>query len=103
MSQFQSQPNPNYPMTNYYPAAPGNTPYPPSSQYPPQSLPGNNPAFAVGYSSLSQNAYPPQQQQIQYPNPAFNAGYPSSAYPGGQPSSGGVPRNASDPRNWAPF
>ncbi|KAJ7215778.1 hypothetical protein B0H12DRAFT_1154449 [Mycena haematopus] len=101
--QFQSQTNPNYPMANtYYHNAPSNAPYPPPpSQYPaqPQTLPGNNPAFD-SYSSLAQNPYPPQQQQqMQYPNPALNAGYPSSAYPGAQP----FPRNTSDPRNWAPF
>ncbi|KAJ6577044.1 hypothetical protein DFH09DRAFT_356252 [Mycena vulgaris] len=109
MPQFQPPTNPNYPMTHaslspsqsYYPAS--NARYSSSSQYPgpPPTLPGNDPAFP-DYSLLGQSQYP--QQQMQYPNPAFNSGYPASKYAGGpNQSSAGAARNASDPRNWGPF
>ncbi|KAJ7679354.1 hypothetical protein DFH06DRAFT_1316283 [Mycena polygramma] len=107
MPQFQPPTDPAYPGGNsslpqshaYYSTS--NARYQPSSQYTRQSpptLPNNNPAFP-DYSSLSQGQYPPQQQ-LQYPNPAFNPGYDGS-YPGG--ASARPAPGESDPRNWGPF
>ncbi|KAJ7472593.1 hypothetical protein FB451DRAFT_1089466 [Mycena latifolia] len=106
-SQFQSPTNPNYPMTHpslsqsqtYYP--PDNSRYPSSSQYQGQpSLSGTDPRFP-DYSLLGQGQYP--QQQMQYPNPALNAGYAPSKYPGGGPNQALPGPGRNDPRNWGPF
>ncbi|KAJ7041814.1 hypothetical protein C8F04DRAFT_1031195 [Mycena alexandri] len=116
MSQFQPPVNPGYPMVNTPVTQPsahysmGSARYP-AAQYqgqPVATFPSNDAAFPDYSSSLGQGPYSQaqQQQQMQYPNPAYTAGYTTtSTYPRApnQSSSSGLPRTTSDPRNWGPY